>query len=117
VLIKHGAAVLTTIVENAKRWPLDGIIGMDKIFPTVIDWYENGYPVGASCKVPGFDQLLKFSPGEITTITGIPGHGKDEFFNWVMAKLAIHEDAKFGMCGFEEVPAITTTKLAEKLTD
>jgi len=116
VLVKHGPAVLSLMVENAKEWPLEGILTMDDIFPTVQDWFKNGYPDGAKCGIRGFDHMMRFAPGAITTITGIPGHGKDEFFNWVMASLAVNEGSSFGICAFEETPHETVTKLAEKIT-
>lgn len=115
VLIKYGKEKVKECIESARQWPLEGIKSMDDIYPIVADWYENGYPDGDKAGINGFDQLLRFLPGYITTVTGIPGHGKDEFLNWVMTGLVIHSGWKFGMCGFEESPAETTTKLAEKL--
>ncbi len=115
VLIKHGNTAVAYMVENAKQWPLEGIISMDDIFPVVEDWYKDGYPEGTRSGIPGLDQLIRFSPGQITTITGIPGHGKDEFFNWVMANLARIENWSWGVCGFEETPPETVTKIAEKI--
>lgn len=116
VLMKHGAATLALMVENAKQWPLEGIVPMDEIFPTVDDWYDNGYPKGAKCGIRGVDHMIRFGPGAITTITGIPGHGKDEFFNWIMSSIAVKEQWEIGVCGFEETVMETVTKLAEKIT-
>lgn len=115
VLLKHGKPAVALMIENAKEWPLEGIITMDEMFPTITDWYENGYPQGCRCHIEGFDHLLKFAPGQLTIGTGIPGHGKDEFFNWIMASLAKHEEWTFGICGFEESAVETTTKIMEKL--
>lgn len=116
VLLNHGKESVKECLLNAKQWPLDGIKSMDDIYPTVAEWYENGYPEGDRSQVPGFDDLLRFFPGFITTITGIPSHGKDEFTNGILAGLATKADWKIGICGFEESPEITTTKLAEKIT-
>ncbi|MFL5810047.1 MAG: CHC2 zinc finger domain-containing protein, partial [Flavisolibacter sp.] len=115
VLVSHGAAALSLLVENARVWPLEGIVPMETIFPTVYDWYYEGYPVGAKCGILGVDHMIRFAPGAITTITGIPGHGKDEFFNWVMASLAKNVGWQIGVCGFEETPMESVTKIAEKL--
>lgn len=116
VLVKHGAQALAIIIENAKPWPLEGIIPMDDIFPTVQDWYNDGYPKGDKSGIKGVDHMMRFAMGTITTITGIPGHGKDEFFNWIMASIAANIGGKFGICGFEETAMETVTKLAEKVT-
>jgi twinkle protein len=116
VLIKHGPEAVSSLIEEARQWPLEGILPMEQIFPVVSDWYENGYPTGTKAGVKGLDHLLRFIPGQVTTITGIPGHGKDEFFNDVIASLAKNEGWPIGVCGFEESPAETTSKIAEKLT-
>lgn len=116
VLVKYGPEAIKIMIQTATQWPLEGILQMEDIFPVVNDWYENGYPDGTKAGIRGLDHLLRFSPGQVTTITGIPGHGKDEFFNDVMASLAKNEGWPIGICGFEETPAETTSKIAEKLT-
>lgn len=116
VLRQHGAQAVKEAIQSAQLWPIKGLLTMDEIYPTVLDWYENGYPSGARARIAGFDSLLTFAPGQMTTVTGIPGHGKDEFCNLIMASLAQSEDWVWGILGFEETSAETTTKLAEKLT-
>lgn len=116
VLVKYGAGPLALMVENAKEWPIEGMLSMDDIFPVVDDWFENGYPGGSYSGITGVDHMMRFGPGVITTITGIPGHGKDEFFNWVMGSLATNASWKFGVCGFEETPMESVSKIAEKIT-
>jgi twinkle protein len=116
VLVKFGSSALSKMIEEAKQWPLEGIVTMEEIFPVLQDWYLHGYPEGTKAGIKGFDHLLRFIPGQVTTITGIPGHGKDEFFNDVMAGLAKNEGWPIAVCGFEESPAETASKLAEKLT-
>jgi twinkle protein len=115
VLIKHGKTAVAHMVENARQWPLSGIVSMDEIFPTVIDWYENGYPTGIEAGIMGFDHLKRFHEGMVSGVTGIPGHGKDEWYNYVMASLAKKHKWPIGICAFEESAATTTTKLQEKL--
>jgi twinkle protein len=100
---------------SATQWPLEGVMTMDEMYPTIAEWYENGYPPGARTRIPGLDKHLTFAPGSITTVTGIPSHGKDEFSNWIMASLAKYEKWSFGVCGFEETPPETATKIMEKL--
>lgn len=116
VLRQHGPEAVKLVIAGATLWPIKGILTMDEIYPTVADWYENGYPSGAKTRIPGFDPLLTFGPGQLTVVTGIPGHGKDEFCNLIMANLSQYENWAWGILGFEETPPETTTKLAEKLT-
>lgn len=116
VLRQHGKEKVRDVVAAATLWPIKGILTMDEIYPTVADWYENGYPSGAKTRIPGFDSLLTFGRGQLTTVTGIPGHGKDEWCNYIMTSLTQTENWSWGVLGFEESPAETTTKIAEKLT-
>lgn len=115
VFIRHGKEFLLGMIEDAKEWPLEGVMTMDDIYPTVEDWYINGYPGGVPCHIPGFEKLLSLAPGHLTMVTGIPNHGKDEFLNWVLASIAQHEKIPIGMCEFEETSPETVTKLAEKI--
>lgn len=116
VLIKHGRQEVKRVIAGATVWPLKGITPMEETYPTLADWYENGYPAGARTRIPGFDPLLTFAPGQLTTVTGIPGHGKDEWCNLMMSNLSRYENWKWGILGFEETTPETVSKLAEKYT-
>lgn len=115
VLLKFGKEEVKSIINAAKEWPLEGIVTMDEMYGTVKSWYEQGYPKGAKTGIPGLDQMLTFAPKQLTTVTGIPGHGKDEYTNWIMANLAFKCGWKWGDAGFEEEPEQTVTKIAEKI--
>lgn len=114
VLVKFGKEKVQEIIQSSTRWPVEGIVVMDEIFPEVVDYYENGYPQGADAKIADFD--LRFGPGEMTVVTGIPGSGKDEFVNFITTSLSKFHDWSWGYVGMEETPQITTTKLIEKFT-
>lgn len=115
VLIEHGKEKVVDLINSAILWPVEGIRTIDDMFPTLSDWYVNGYPKGAKAGVAGFDKLLSFTGGHLTTVTGIPGHGKDEFVNLLMAKLAVNEGWMWGVLGFEETPDETASKIMEKV--
>jgi twinkle protein len=115
VLLKFGKQKVIEVFSQAKEWPLEGIITMDEMFDTITSWYEHGYPPGAKAGIIGFDKLLSFATKQVTTITGIPGHGKDEFTNLILARTAINCGWKWGCADFEEEPEQTVTKLAEKI--
>jgi twinkle protein len=118
VLVKHGKLALVNLIEQMKPYPLEGEIRMDDMYETVVDFYENGYPEGAASHVSlPFDELLTFYPGQLTIVTGIPGSGKSEFVDWLMASLSKHHGWDWGICSFECDPPFHVTKLAEKFTD
>ncbi len=118
VLVKHGKAGLLSVIEQARAFPLYGEITMDDMYETVVDFYDNGYPLGAASGVsPEFDELLTFYPGQLTMVTGIPGSGKSEFVDWLMASLTKKHGWDWGVCSFECDPPFHVTKLAEKFTN
>ena len=117
VLIKHGKAALLSMMEQAKLYPLEGEITMDDMYETVINFYEEGYPLGADSGVSkDFDELLTFYPGQLTIVTGIPGSGKSEFVDWLMTAISKKHNWDWGICSFECDPPYHVTKLAEKFT-
>lgn len=116
ILVKHGKQAVRDLITWSKSWPLEGIIPMDDIADKVIDYYENGYPLGDKAGIEGFDHLLSFYPGHLTMVTGIPGHGKDEFTNWLMTQLSRNCRWHWGVFNFEEPAEVHTTKLQEKFS-
>ena len=118
VLVKLGKEALLNVVEKAILYPLEGEVMMDDMYETVLDFYENGYPQGyASGTSNEFDELLKFYPGQLTVVTGIPGSGKSEYIDFLMAKLSQRHNWVWGIASFECPPEFHVTKLAEKFTD
>lgn len=118
VLVKHGKEALLSIIEEAKLYPLEGEITMDDMYTSIVDFYENGYPEGYTSGISNdFDKLLKFYPGQLTIVTGIPGSGKSEFIDWIMASLVKNHKWNWGVCSFECEPEFHVTKLAEKFTN
>jgi twinkle protein len=116
VLKMYGPSKVQGVLAAIQPWPIKGIVPPEDWYETTSDWYDNGYPAGAKSRIPGFDPLLTFAPGQLTTFTGIPGHGKDEFCNYLMTNLARYENWPWGVLGFEETVPETVSKLAEKFT-
>jgi twinkle protein len=116
VLIKYGKNELRHIIDTATQYPLYGEIKMDDMYESIVDFYENGYPQGYECGISReFDEHLKFYPGQLTIVTGIPGSGKSEFVDWIMTGLVKTHAWNFGICSFECPPEFHVTKLAEKI--
>ena len=114
VLVKYGKEAVNQLVKNARPYPLEGVLEVEDLAETVQDYFLNGYPKGFKCGISGFDDHLQFSEGQLTMVTGIPGHGKDEFVNAITTGLALNHGWKFGDICFEETPAIKVSKLIEK---
>lgn len=114
VLIKHGKMMLHTMIETARKWPIDGIITMDDVYTDVCNYYINGYPKGADTGIGEFDNHLTFTGGQMTIVTGAPNSGKSEFIDYIVTRLAHRHNWKFAMCSFENPVAIHVTKLMQK---
>jgi twinkle protein len=116
VLKFHGKAALALLVDQARELPIEGIVNHDDIEADILNYYENGYPQGTKIGIEGFDEYLQFMPGQFTTITGIPGHGKSEWVDNMIAHTAVKSGWKWAICSFENTPAsLHGTKLAEKI--
>lgn len=115
-LQKYGAIELADTIAKARPFPIEGVFTVDEIAADVQDIYEKGLPPGETIDQPEFDALLTFYPGQLTTATGIPNHGKSDFIDHVAARLAVFRGWKFGVFSPENFPlAFHVSKLVEKL--
>jgi twinkle protein len=115
-LLKFGKKiVIQAIMEFAIPFPIEGVYSFDDLKYTVKDYYKFGLPKGVGINVKSFDQHLTFVQGHLTTVTGVPGHGKSEFVDYIISQLAILHEWKFGVLSFEVPKAIHVTHLIQKL--
>lgn len=115
-LIKYGSIELADTIKAAKPTEITGIIYADSQRKEFHQILENGLPPGDAIGIPEFDRLLTFVPGYITTVTGIPTHGKSEFLDEILIRLALHHGWKFAIYSPENFPiAFHMVKMAEKL--
>lgn len=117
ILIKHGKQYLNSLVTNAKPFPIKGIVDSDELLQSIDDIYLNGYPKGVKVGIEGFDNYFSLLEGLFTVVTGIPGSGKSEFIDFIMAKTALNHSWKWGIISFENTPPVFhATKIIEKLS-
>lgn len=114
VLLKHGKGMIQSMIEQAKRWPIEGILTVEDVYEEVKEYYLNGMPEGCKAGIGEFDELLSFSGGQLTVITGSPGSGKSEFIDYISTSIARKHNWKFSVCSFENPTSIHVTKLMEK---
>jgi twinkle protein len=116
ILCKYGKEHLKSLTHNAKEFPIDGVHTMEEMEHDLNDYYLNGYPKGERFGLGSFDDLLQFTGGQFTTVTGIPNGGKSEWVDNIMAKSVISSGWKWAICSFENSPAtFHVTKLMEKI--
>jgi twinkle protein len=74
-------------------------------------------PGGEATGWPGVDKLFTVRPGELTVLTGIPGHGKSEWLDALLCNLFMEHGWRFGICSPENHPVYRhVIKLLEKLS-
>jgi len=87
-LCKYGAMDLKDTISQAMPYPVKGIIKVGDIYSDIINLYENGIQKGLQIKSE-LDNFITWESGRLAIITGIPGHGKSEFVDWLVCKINI----------------------------
>lgn len=114
VQIKYGLDAVRKLWENATPPPLEDILTVDDMRAEINNIYLNGWPKIEPIGYVGFDHLLNFAPGEVTTITGIPQHGKDEFIRQILIRKASRYGEKAGIFNYEEPAWVQAIKCIQK---
>lgn len=102
VLVKYGKEKLKECYDNARPWPIDGIEDAYTQLDAIKSLRANGYPEGWRTEFAHFDGLLRLHPGQVTLVTGIPGHGKSSFIKQLMVSSATVSDTRWLVYSAEE---------------
>ena len=97
VLVKYGSNKLKECINSAELYPIEGIHYANDRRDELKDLYENGFPNGAKSGYSNLDELITFYGSQLTIITGIPSHGKSNFMDQLMIKLAINHNWRWGI--------------------
>ena len=103
ILVKEGAEILRNYLNEAKSFPIKGVINVDDIWSSVLDFNENGtknYSIG----IGESDDYFKLELGQWSIVTGIPNAGKSDFIDQVCCNLAMKHEFKIGMFSPESFP-------------
>jgi len=104
VLRKHGAEALRWFLDNAERFPIEGVFTAQSEEANVLALYHNGLDRGQSTGWASLDQHYTVRPGEFTVVTGIPGSGKSNCIDALAVNLARLHGWSFGMFSPENQP-------------
>lgn len=97
VLVKYCSNKLKDCINNAELYPIEGIHYANDRRDELKDLYDNGFPNGAKSGYSNLDELITFYGSQLTIITGIPSHGKSNFMDQLMIKLAINHNWRWGI--------------------
>ena len=101
VLVKHGKQALKDCYSKAIPYPIEGYIKVEDKVESMQLLYEAGYPTGYITRWSEFDKKLKFYAPSVIVITGLPSHGKSNWMDELMLRLALYNDCKFGVFSSE----------------
>ena len=104
VLMEHGEDMLIECIDNAQPYPVDGIYNVMGFRDKLMNLYEHGLPKSYSTGSFALDHYYTVMPGELTVVTGIPGHGKSSFVEWLMINLIKEQKFRFGLFTPEHEP-------------
>ena len=116
-LIKYGVEGIKQAIDDRKEFPIEGVFNALDIEEDIYNYYNNGLPKGDGIGMHEIDMHIRFQTGYLTTITGIPGHGKSEFLDFLLCRLNISHDWKTALYSPENHPLeLHFSKFAEKIT-
>jgi len=114
-LTKYGKDELIKVIENCEPYPIEGVFTIQDVRTELFELYKKGMPKGMTLDDP-IDEYISFDKGRLYTITGIPGHGKSEFVDWIIEKLTGIYNMKTAYFSPENYPLQAhISKLIEKL--
>lgn len=107
---------LLDLIKQAKDYPIQGVFTIDDEWEGILDIYHNGMPKGDKTGDRNFDEHMGCMPGELTMVTGIPGHGKSIYLDQISIGLCINSSWRFGICSPESHPmSFYFTRLIKRL--
>ncbi len=115
-LIKYGIKITIDCINEAKEFPIVGVFNANDIEADIYNFYNNGLPNGCGIGMAEIDMHIRFQEGYLTTITGIPGHGKSEFLDFLLCRLNVSHGWKTALYSPENHPLeLHFSKFAEKI--
>ncbi|GIV35370.1 MAG: hypothetical protein KatS3mg031_2905 [Chitinophagales bacterium] len=97
---------LLLALEQAKPVDMPGIVELNAdILEDIFEIYEKGIKKGQTTGFAILDEHFTFLPGDLTIVTGIPGHGKSQFLRHIMLNKAVGAGWRWACYVPEDWPA------------
>ena len=104
VLKTFGDKTLAMCLAAAKPFPVRDAVTIHDMETSVTHRYFHGVKAGLSTGWKAVDNFYTVEPGQLTIVTGIPGHGKSEFLDALALNLMETEGWRFAVCSPENAP-------------
>lgn len=116
-LIKYGGIMLAQTIQDAIEIPVSGIVNISNQYDEIYSMFTEGLKKGKEIGFTDIDDKITWELGRMAIITGIPGHGKSEFLDWICVKLNIIHGWKIAYFSPENFPIkYHYSKLASKIS-
>lgn len=100
-LVRHGSGSIRQAIDQAKPYPIEGIVDAVSVYDRLEQLYTDGAPTGYQANW-GMDDEFRLLPRTVTMITGIPSHGKTTWLKNYAYRLARLHSLKFLVYSAEE---------------
>lgn len=87
VLVDKGAETLRDMLRKAKNYPIEGVLNLDDIWDSVLNFNENGI-TNYSLGLGESDTYFKLAMGEWSVVSGIPNSGKSDLIDQILVNVA-----------------------------
>ena len=110
---------LNETLKNKLRFPVNGTFTANDLKGGIYDLYDNGLPETLKPKAyyyNGLKNIFSVMRGQLTTVTGIPSHGKSNVTDWYVLNLIKDYDMKGSWYSPEHSPMqLYKTNIIEKV--
>lgn len=104
VLMQHGADALKQALNDARPYPVEGLLDPRDLAEQVLLLRSQEGPQGVDPGWPSVADLYRPKGGQLCIVTGAPGSGKSSWLDALMVNLAERHDWRFGVCSPENFP-------------
>lgn len=117
VIQKHGGLKLRECYNKARFATVAGIVDLSAHKEDLLNLFKNGMKSGNTIGLADVDKAVTWELGRLATVTGIPGHGKSEFVDYITVRLNIEHGWKTAYFSPENWPTMYhLSKLIPKVT-
>ena len=105
VLMAEGEEAVKRCVESAKVMPIIGMATIDDQMESFDELVANGIPRFPGVEhLYGFTHMIRFEPGRLMVISGVPGTGKSTFADNLVMMLAVEQKWRAAIYSPEKYP-------------
>lgn len=104
LLMKNGVVALSATVDKATPAPLTDVVTVADMKSQLAELQKNGLQPGDQVGTKEFQRFYSFEKPRMTIITGVSTHGKSEFLDDIIARLAVNKDWSFAVFSPENFP-------------